>query len=76
MTTLSPGSRHLNDNSHMSDYSDKKKPNFFSFLLDEAKIEKYIKIIEYEMKKHNYSMDQRCFIENMIKILDSISKVI
>ena len=74
----SPSVRYTNDLSFFSEKNDKDKNKglFTSFIFEETKIEKYIKIIEYELKKHNFSMDQRCFIENLIKILDLISKLI
>lgn len=43
--------------------------------MEETKIEKYIKLIENEIKKHNFNLDQRCFIENIIKLLDNLSQV-
>jgi len=42
---------------------------------EEGRIEKYLKLFEYEIKKHNFNIDQRCFIENIIKLLDNLSQV-
>jgi len=75
MTTTSPINNLVNNLSFLSEKEGKKKPTFNSYFLEESKIEKNIKIIENEIKKHNYSMDQRCFIENIIKLLDTLSKV-
>lgn len=73
--TTSPIKKMMNDISFLSEKEEKRKPSFFSYFLEESKIEKNIKIMEYEIKKHNYSMYQRCFIENIIKLLDVLSKV-
>ena len=43
--------------------------------VEEIKIEKFLKLIEQEIKKHNFNIDQRCFIENIIKLLDNLSQV-
>jgi hypothetical protein len=75
MTTTSPINNLVNNLSFLSEKEGEKKPTFNSYFLEESKIEKNIKIIENEIKKHNYSMDQRCFIENIIKLLDTLSKV-
>lgn len=74
--TTSPGNYYMNDISAISDKDDRVKPSYYSYSIDEAKIEKYIKILEYEIKKHHFSMDQRCFIENIIEILNSLSQVL
>ena len=75
MTTTSPINNLVNNLSFLSEKDGKKKFTLNSYFLEESKIEKNIKIIENEIKKHNYSMDQRCFIENIIKLLDTLSKV-
>lgn len=72
----SPITKNINDLSFLSEKEEKRKQLFCSYFIEESKIEKNIKIIENELKKHNYSMDQRCFIENIIKLLDTLSKVI
>ncbi len=71
----SPKNKILNEISFISEKDDKRKSSFFSYFIEEGKIEKNIKIIEKEIKKYNYSLDQRCFIENIIKLLDDLSKV-
>ncbi len=73
--TTSPLNMNMKNASFLSEKDEKKKASFFSYFVEESKIEKNIKIIEYEIKKHNYSLDQRCFIENIIKLLDELSKV-
>jgi hypothetical protein len=42
---------------------------------EENRIDNYLKLIENEIKKNNFNMDQRCFIENIFKMLDNLSKV-
>jgi len=74
--TTSPFNKFINDISILSEKDDKKITSFFSYSPDDTKIDKNMKIIEYELKKLNFSMDQRCFIENIIKLLDALSKVI
>lgn len=52
------------------------KKNSQQQLHDNVDIDKYMSLVEEELKKINYSLSQRTFIENIINILDRLIAVI